>query len=159
MPYPQQSIDWPGIRALAVAIGVREAARRSAADLPEDEQKRFVLRVLQRSHREGWIVQKKEVQAAPRTLSQAKPLSSPVIASSDAMAESLSDDSKTTRLSLSKAAKAAAIAFSERSGEAVIKSAKALREITSTAATLHGWEQAGSTNVQINLALGIGGVE
>lgn len=162
MAAQQQNIDWPGIRANAMAVGIREAARQAARDLPQDEQNRFVERVLKRSTREGWIARKVEVQAAARvsgTGAPPKPLSALVHTSADGMANHLAEAGKQTRLHLVKAASSAARAFSERTGEAVINSAKALREITSTAATLHGWEQAGSTNVQINLAVGIGGVE
>jgi len=31
-------VDWPGLRAAAVAIGIRKAARQAARDLPPDEQ-------------------------------------------------------------------------------------------------------------------------
>jgi len=35
-------VDWPGLRAAAVAIGIRKAARQAARDLPPDERERFV---------------------------------------------------------------------------------------------------------------------
>lgn len=56
---PQQ-IDWAGIRAAAVVMGVRAAARKAASNLPEYQQKRFLNRVMQRCHREGWIKAKEE---------------------------------------------------------------------------------------------------
>lgn len=58
-------IDWPGIRAAAVTIGVREAARRAATNLPPVEANRFVERVLKRSTREGWIKEKQAATALP----------------------------------------------------------------------------------------------
>jgi hypothetical protein len=39
-------VDWAGLRAAAVAIGIRPAARQAARDLPPDEQERFVQRAM-----------------------------------------------------------------------------------------------------------------
>ena len=38
----RDEIDWAGLRAAAVAIGIRKAARQAARDLPPDEQERFL---------------------------------------------------------------------------------------------------------------------
>jgi len=35
-------VDWAGLRAAAVAVGIRKAARQAARDLPPDEQERFI---------------------------------------------------------------------------------------------------------------------
>lgn len=150
-----QQIDWPGIRALAVAIGVREAARRSAADLPEDEQNRFVERVMKRSQREGWIVRKIEAQAT-RVASPALPMSAPVRIAADSMAESLEDDSKATRIGLSQASRRAADHLRTQTGANVLKSAKSMKEIASVASIVHGWEAKKDQGVQINLNVAIG---
>lgn len=166
MPAQPQPIDWPGIRANAMAVGVREAARQAGRDLPPDEQNRFVERVLKRSTREGWIARKVEVQAAAQLTripgkagAPSKPLSANVRTSADGMANALAETGKQTKLHLVKATSAAAQAFAGRTGEGVIKSAKALREITSTAATLHGWEEKRDASVQINLGIQINGLE
>jgi len=46
-------IDWPGIRAAAVALNsVRLAAIKASHNLPTDEQRRFVERVNKRAYRE-----------------------------------------------------------------------------------------------------------
>ena len=37
-----EQIDWAGLRAAAIAIGIRKAARQAARDLPPDEQERFI---------------------------------------------------------------------------------------------------------------------
>jgi len=47
----REEIDWPGLRAAAIAIGIRPAARQAARDLQPDEQKQFV-RSLPRTVRE-----------------------------------------------------------------------------------------------------------
>jgi hypothetical protein len=57
------NVDWPAVRVLAAAVGVREAARQMG--ISEDA-------VRQRSKREGWM-------ASPKTLAQralAKPVTS-----------------------------------------------------------------------------------
>ena len=62
MPKPL-NVDWPAVRVLAVAVGVREAARQMG--ISQDA-------VRQRSKREGWMASPKAV--AQRTL--AKPVTS-----------------------------------------------------------------------------------
>src|SRR4029077_17764162 len=62
MPRPL-NVDWPAVRVLAVAVGVREAARQMG--ISQDA-------VRQRSKREGWM-------ASPKTVTQralAKPVTS-----------------------------------------------------------------------------------
>src|SRR5438128_7344699 len=44
----RQEIDWAGLRAAAVAIGILPAARQAAQDLPLDERERFVQRAMKR---------------------------------------------------------------------------------------------------------------
>ena len=48
-----EEIDWPGLRAAAVAIWIRKAARHAARDLPPDEQERFIQRAMKRCSRES----------------------------------------------------------------------------------------------------------
>src|SRR5258708_40366630 len=57
-------IDWPGIRAAAVALGVREALRQAAKDLSPYEQNRFVERGLKRCSREKWLVREERMTPA-----------------------------------------------------------------------------------------------
>lgn len=159
---PADLIDWPSIRANAVAIGVREAARQAAADLPPIEQNRFVERVMKRSTREGWIVRKTEVQAAVRltpTLAIAKPLSAPVRTAADSMANHLADLGKQTKLGLATATKKAADTFAKRSGSDVIESAQALRHVTAAAATLHGWNEDKAGGLTLNLGIMLGNMQ
>jgi hypothetical protein len=56
-------IGWPGLRAAAVAVGIRKAARQAARDLPPDEQERFVQRAMKRCSREKWLVKSEQVRA------------------------------------------------------------------------------------------------
>jgi len=41
-----EEIDWAGLRAAAVAIGIRPAARQPARDLPPEERERFIERAI-----------------------------------------------------------------------------------------------------------------
>lgn len=95
------AIDWPSIRAAAVAVGVREAARRAAVHLPDNERERFVFRVLKRSQREGWVVSMKSAMAAPVTRQAAKAMSSNVLTGGDVLMDVLAERRDETRLGLS----------------------------------------------------------
>jgi hypothetical protein len=97
MPKPL-NVDWPAVWVLAVAVGVREAARQMG--ISEDA-------VRQRSKREGWM-------ASPKTVAQralAKPVTSvsPVALSpAHALANVFSERKDRTKLGLSKYAAEAA---------------------------------------------------
>jgi hypothetical protein len=62
MPKPL-NVDWPAVQVLAVAVGVREAARQMG--ISQDA-------VRQRSKREGWMASPKAV--AQRALAQSGPV-------------------------------------------------------------------------------------
>ena len=137
----REEIDWVGLRAAAVAIGVREAARRAAADLPPDEQRRFVERALKRSSREHWL----EIKAAPKPPERnEKPMSANVRKGSDVLSEVLAEDSRETRIGLSAAARKAAETLAKMPGSKVIKHAQAHRHLTASSSVLHGWDDKGN---------------
>jgi hypothetical protein len=130
MPKPL-NVDWPAVRVLAVAVGVREAARQMG--ITEDA-------VRQRSKREGWMTSAKA--AAQRAL--AKPVtevSLSAVSPADALASALCDDSRETKLGLSAAARNAANAFAQMPGDRVIEKAQQLRHVTASSSQVHGWEQ------------------
>ena len=97
MPKPL-NVDWPAVRVLAVAVGVREAARQMG--ISQDA-------VRQRSKREGWM-------ASPKTVAQralAKPVTSvspTALSPADALANVFSEQKHRTKLGLSKFAAEAA---------------------------------------------------
>lgn len=155
---PADQIDWPGIRANAVLIGVREAARQAGANLPPVEQERFVMRVLKRSTRQGWITRKLDIVSLKREAlasSNAKPLSAPVLMSSDASANALAEMGKDIRHNLVKAAKTASSTFAERSGDAVIKSSAAFKDIVAGSSKLLGWEEGKNAGMSLQLGVSI----
>ena len=89
------NVDWPAVRVLAVAVGVREAARQMG--ISEDA-------VRQRSKREGWM-------ASPKTVAQralAKPVTSVSpdgLSPADALANVLREHERETKLSLARSAR------------------------------------------------------
>ena len=97
MPKPL-NVDWPAVRVLAVAVGVREAARQMG--ISEDS-------VRQRSKRERWMTSPKA--AAQRAL--AKPvtrLSPNAVSPAEALANVLSECKHRSKLGLSLYAASAA---------------------------------------------------
>src|SRR5215470_13073314 len=102
-----EEIDWAGLRAAAVAVGIRRAARQAAHDLPPDEQERFVQRAMKRCSRQKWLV-KAEQDKADAVVMSPSALSANVRKGSDVLNDVLEEDSRATRLGLSAAARKAA---------------------------------------------------
>ena len=77
----REEIDWAGLRAAAVAIGILPAARQAAQDLPFDERERFVQRAMKRCSGQKWLVKSQQdkadaIAASPTALSATGPMSS-----------------------------------------------------------------------------------
>jgi hypothetical protein len=134
-------IDWAGLRAAAVAVGIRRAARQAARDLPLDEQERFVQRAMKRCSREKWLVKAQQDRVDAVTTSPTT-LSADVRKGSDVLSELLAEDSRETRIGLSSAARNAAETFAKMPGAKVIKHAQGHRHITASSSQLHGWDSA-----------------
>ena len=146
-------IDWPGIRAAALVLGVREAARQAAANLPDIERQRFVFRVLKRSKREGWIKAKlSSMSSVPRN--SGKPMSSNVATGAHVVAIGLAELSHETRIGLAQLAKRA-VDHAVKSKRALsLSSTSDLRQLTASAAQIGGWnegEQTHQTLVNVNI--------
>ena len=132
----REDIDWSGLRAVAVAIGIRPAARQAARDLPPDEQERFIQRAMKRCSREKWLV-KAQQDKADALVTSPSALSANVRNGVDALSETLAEDSRETRIGLSAAARKAAKTFAAMPGAKVIKHAQAHRHMTASAGQLH----------------------
>jgi hypothetical protein len=144
-----QEIDWPGLRAAAIAIGIRPAARQASRDLPPDEQERFVQRAMKRCSREKWLV-KSQQQKTEAVVTSPSALSANVRKGADVLSEILAEDSRETRIGLSAAARKAAETLANMPGSKVIKHAQAHRHMTASSSVLHGW-QADQAGVSFNL--------
>jgi hypothetical protein len=138
-----EEIDWAGLRAAAVAIGIRPAARQAAHDLPPDERDRFVQRAMKRCSREKWLA-KAQQDKADAVAASPTALSANVRKCSDVLSEVLAEDSRRTRLGLSAAARNAAETFAKMPGSKVIKHAQAHRHLTASSSVLHGWDDKGN---------------
>jgi hypothetical protein len=108
----QEEIDWAGLRAAAVAIGIRKAARHAACDLPPDEQERFIQRAMKRCSREKWLVKSEQIKADAVATSPTV-LSANVRKGADVLIELLADNSKRSKIGFSKASVKAAEHFAE----------------------------------------------
>ena len=138
-----EEIDWAGLRAAAVEIGIRPAARQAARDLPPDERERFVQRAMKRCSRQKWLAKAQRDKSDPVATSPSA-LSAPVRKGSDVLSEVLAEDSRATRIGLSAAARKAAETFAEMPGTKVIKHAQAHRHMTASSSVLHSWDEKGN---------------
>jgi hypothetical protein len=139
----REEIDWAGLRAAAVAVGIRKAARQAARDLPPDEQERFIQRAMKRCSRQKWLA-KAQQDKADAVATSPSALSANVRKGSDVLSEVLAEDSRATRICLSAAARKAAETFAEMPGSKVIKHAQAHRHMTASSSVLHSWDEKGN---------------
>lgn len=161
-----QSIDWPGIRTLAVTIGVREAARQVGRDLPPVELARFVFRVLKRSKREGWIKEKNatlqrvaQQKANGSSPSNAKALSSQVLTSSNGLVNLLAESSERVKRALGTACVKASEHVEELHPAVILAQADRMRQVALTAGQVFSWEDRSQSGVNLQFNIGIGGME
>ncbi len=151
----RQQIDWPGIRAAAIALNsVRLAATKASQHLSSDEQRRFVERVNKRAYRERWLDEAK-VLFKPRD-NGSLPLSKPVQTGANTLTTALADESDATRICLSRANRKAAETFAGMSGEKLARgeTARALKDHGNGAALVHGWNlEKGKAEIGLTLNL------
>jgi hypothetical protein len=144
MPKPL-NVDWPAVRVLAVAVGVREAARQMG--ISEDA-------VRQRSKREGWMTSPKAV--AQRAL--AKPVTSVspnALSPADALVNVLQEHERETKLSLARSARRMA----KDAEQATLREASYVHKAAQVASITHRWgEREKNPNAILNLAI-LTGVE
>src|SRR5262245_25999796 len=108
-----EEIDWAGLRAAAVAVGIRKAARQAARDLLPAEQERFVQRPMKRCSREKWLI-KAQQDKADAIATNPRTLSANVRTGADAVAQTLAERRHNSALHLAK--------FAEQAGKNLAKS-------------------------------------
>lgn len=123
MPAPL-NVDREAVKTLAIAVGVREAARQLS--IPEPTVQSWSLRG-------NWFAK----PALPPTM--LRPASGASISPSRALSDTLADDSKRTRLGFAKAARKAAEHLAEADADTILKRSKSMLDAAKTAATVHGW--------------------
>src|SRR5262245_51140719 len=111
-------------------IGIREAVRQAAHDLPPDEQERFVQRAMKRPSREKWLVKSEQVKADAVAMSPTA-LSANVRRGADVLADVLATRRAETKLHVSKYAVEASQEAAEHPQK--LKITRQAKEISQTA--------------------------
>ena len=140
-------VDWAGLRAAAVAIGIRKVARQAARDLPPHEQERFVQRAMKRCSREKWLVKAQQdktdaIATSPRTLS------ANVRSGADALAETLSERRQESAVHLSKYVVDAGKRLAKSKGD--LKNARSFQQIAAGRANIFPEDQPRNA-IQVNV--------
>lgn len=120
-------VDREAVKTLAMAVGVREAARRIG--LPESTVKSW-------SDRGDWL---RPVVQPPTVLRASNASKTP----SAAMVEALTDDSNATKIGFARAARTVATDLAGKSAAILTDkdTAQAANHWTGIASKVHGWEQ------------------
>lgn len=146
------NVDREAARVLCVAVGVREAARQM--NIPEATMQAW-------SARGKWTqaIQEARATSAKRIENRSETLQPNATKPAEALVNVLADESKKTRLKLSRAAYKAAKTFAKRPGDAIIADSQALRHVTAVAATVHGWEEGKPASLNLQLGVFVGGIQ
>jgi hypothetical protein len=121
-------VDWAGLRAAAVAVGIRKAARQAARDLLPAERERFVQRAMKRCSREKWLVKAKQ-DKADAVATDTRTLSANVRTGADVVSQTLSERRQESIVHLSKYAVDAGKRLANSKGD--LKNARAFQQVTS----------------------------
>ena len=98
---------------------------------------------MKRCSRQKWLAKSQQAKADAVAMSPAA-LSADVRNGADVLSETLAEDSRETRISLSRAARKAAETFAKMPGSKIIKHAQAHRHMTASAGVLHSWDDKGN---------------
>jgi hypothetical protein len=98
---------------------------------------------MKRCSRQKWLAKANQDKADAIAASPTA-LSANVRNGADVLKETLTEDSRETRIGLSAAARKAAETFAKMPGSKVIKHAQAHRHVTRSASVLHGWDDKGN---------------
>jgi hypothetical protein len=136
MPAPL-NVNREAVKTLAIAIGVRQAARKMGLDEKT---------VLGWSHRHNWFKGEHE----PPSVNGCKSVKSPeVMAASEVMAEILADDERETRLSLAKYARKCS---KSAASSPDLDKARLVHKVAQTAGIVHRWaDQSASVQFSLNV--------
>ena len=149
-PFASLTNDWAGLRAAAVAIGIRRAARQAARDLPPDERERFVQRAMKRCSREKWLV-KHEQDKADAIATSPHALSANVRTGADTLADVLAIRKHETKLHLSKYSVEASLEAAEHPEK--LKITRQAKEIAQTAGEVRPEEREQYHQTLVNVAI------
>jgi hypothetical protein len=126
------------VRMLGIALGNwREAARQCG--LSEGRVLNWVVRY-------GWKLPKRIEAPHPREM--LSPVVG-VVSPAESLEQRLKQDAEATRIGLSTATRKASISLTQREGDEVVYVSARLKDVVSSAAQLHGWNQPAAVNVNI----------
>jgi hypothetical protein len=126
------------VRMLGIALGNwREAARQCG--LLEGRVLNWVVRY-------GWKLPKRIEAPHPREM--LSPVVG-VVTPAQSLEERLRHDAEATRVGLATATRKASVSLAERDGDEVVYVSGKLKDVVSSAAQLHGWNQPAGVNVNI----------
>jgi hypothetical protein len=126
------------VRMLGIALGNwREAARQCG--LSEGRVLNWVVRY-------NWKLPKRIEAPHPREL--LSPVVG-VVTPAQSLEERLRHDAEATRVGLATATRKASVSLAERDGDEVVNVSARLKDVVSSAAQLHGWNQPAGVNVNI----------
>src|SRR5215470_15274204 len=126
------------VRMLAIALGNwREAARQCG--LSEGRVLNWVVRY-------GWKLPKRIEAPHPREM--LSPVVG-VVTPAQSLEERLKHDAEATRIGLVTATRKASVSLAERECDEVVNGSARLKDVVSSAAQLHGWNQPAAVNVNI----------
>jgi hypothetical protein len=141
MPKPL-NVDWPAVRVLAVAVGVREAARQMG--ISEDAAR-------QRSKREGWMISANA--ASQRALAKPVTRVSPsALSPADALANVFSERKRRAKLGLSKYTAEAAERAAESDGD--LRLSRNVRDVVAVHSSLWPEDQYERGILNLNVLAG-----
>ena len=132
------------VRMVGIALGNwREAARECG--LSEGRVLNWVVRY-------GWKLPKRIRAPHPREM--LSPVVG-VVTPAESLEERLKHDAEATRVGLATATRKASVSLAERDGDEVVYVSARLKDVVSSAAQLHGWNQPSGVNVgvQVNVPL------
>lgn len=135
------AVDWAEVRTLALAVGIREAARQ--LDISEDA-------ALQRAYREQWLnkaqEEREKQRVAIQVLRDKQGLSSTVITAADAL--SITGQSSRAKLAITVDKQATELAGMD--GQELLVMAPTVKMVVDSASKLHGWG-GGDASVSVRL--------
>ena len=141
-PPPQTKAEIVAQREQVLMLGIalgnwREAARQ--CHLSQGRVLNWVVRY-------GWKLPKRIEAPHPREV--LSPVVG-VVTPAQSLEERLKHDAEATRVGLSTATRKASVSLAERDGDEVVNASARLKDVVSSAAQLHGWNQPAGVNVNI----------
>lgn len=145
------AVDWNEVKTLALAIGVREAARQ--LEISEEA-------VMKRCSREGWLREQREIVEVQQTAIAEKRVRQGLSATVRTAADVMKTWDGETRFDLAKGLRAGAATVADMDGQEVLMAAQQVNTLVKSAALVHGWSVNITGSVRLDvLASGAGDQE